>query len=446
MAMQVTQEVAFHVQNTQFQQLSPLAIQQAKRSLLNWIGTAIGGAGHPAVEKVLRVAERMGGRRQVTILGRHAKSDPLFGALINGLSSHVHDFDDTLLQTVLHPSAPVFPAILAYAELRGARGEDILLSFVVGCEVEARLARCLYPSHYLRGWHITGTVGAIGAAAAVGKLMNLDKKRLAYAVGIAATTPTGLREMFGTMTKSLHPGKAAMNGLLAALLAEEGFTSSLESLEGKRGFGHVLSDDPHLELVNEGWGVQWEVEYNTFKPYASGVVTHPAIDAAIALRNRYNLTPEEIRHVRVEGHPLVDELTGKRHPESGLDGKFSVYHCVAVALIDGNCGLQQFTDERVADPLVCELRDKVSLSIDPGIREDEGTVTITRTNGEVVSYHVEHVTGSAANPMSDSQLEQKFLDLTGDVLVKEKQQRIIEGVRDFEHFENIRSFLEACVP
>lgn len=442
----VTKTVVRHVIDTHYEDLPPEAVREAKRSLLNWIGAAIGGARHPAVDIVLRVSDGIGGPKQATVLGRGEKADLLFASLVNGMASHIHDFDDTLLETVLHPSAPVFPAVLSYAEHRGLTGKDVLLTFVLGCEVEARLARCLYPSHYWRGWHITGTVGAVGAAVAVGKLMGLDEERLGYAVGLAATAPTGLREMFGTMTKSFHPGKAAMNGVLAALLAEQGLTSSLESLEAKRGYGHVLSDNPKFEYLTEGWGDHWEIVKNSYKPFASGVVTHPAIDAAIFLRNQYNIVPDQIQSVEVEGHPLVEELTGKKVPKSGLEGKFSIYHCVAAALVDGRCGVRQFTDGRVTDPTVSALREKVRLLVNGDFEEDQATVTLVLKDGQILTHHVEHCIGSSPNPMTDKQLEDKFIDLTEDVLPKGKRDKMIDAIWRFEAFDDLRPFFAWCSP
>ena len=250
----VTDKLALLITNTFYDQINENAIYEAKRSLLNWLGVAIGAAKHESMDKILSVAKLTGSSPQATVLGRNEKVDILFAALLNGMSSHIYDFDDTLLETVLHPSAPVFPAILAYAETEKKSGKDVLEAFIIGCEVEARLALSVYPSHYWRGWHITGSVGGIGAAAAISKLLDLDVEKTIYALGIAATDPTGLREMFGTMTKPYHPGKAAMNGLLAAMIGGQGFTSSLNPLEADRGFIQVLSEENKAELITENWG------------------------------------------------------------------------------------------------------------------------------------------------------------------------------------------------
>ncbi len=251
------------------------AVAEAKRSLLNWMGVAVGAADHPMVDMVLEVAAAWGGRPQATVVGRGLKVDEHTAALVNGISSHIFDYDDTLLDTILHPSAPVWPALLAYGERHGVAGQPLLEAFVLGVEAEQRVAQVVYPSHYDRGWHITGSVGAFGAAAAVGWLMGLDARQMTYALGLAATQPVGLREMFGTHTKAFHPGKAAANGLQAAYLAGKGFNSSMRSIEAPRGFAHVTSEAPKLERLTQGWGESWQIMYNSYKPFPCGMVIHP---------------------------------------------------------------------------------------------------------------------------------------------------------------------------
>lgn len=440
----VTKTLVDHLIQTGYEDLPQHTLEEAKRSLLNWLGVAIGAAYHPSMEMVLRLADTIGGKQQATVLGRGVKTDILFASLLNGMSSHIFDFDDTLLETVLHPSAPVYPAILAYAEHNGLNGKDVLGAFVLGCEVEARLALCLYPSHYWRGWHITGTVGTIGAAAAIAKLQGLDQERFSYALGIAATEPTGLREMFGTMTKPFHPGKAAMNGLMAALLAESGFTSSTQSLEAKRGYGHVLSEDPKFERITEGWGEAWEIMKNSYKPFASGIVTHPAIEGAARIRNKYAIQHDQVQSVELEVHPLVPELTGKTSPQTGLEGKFSVSHCTAVGFIDGKAAVKEFSDDRVKDPDVVTLRDKIRLTVNNDLHEDQALIKVTLNNGQVIEEFVEHAIGSQHVPMTNQQLEEKFFDVTSDILPVAQQKQLVELIWKFDQLDDLTAFFALC--
>lgn len=423
------------------------AVAEAKRSLLNWMGVAVGAAMHPMVDMVLAVTAAWGGAAQATVAGRGLKVDEHTAALVNGITSHIFDYDDTLLDTILHPSAPVFPALLAYCERHGVSGQTLLEAFVVGVEVEQRIAQVVYPSHYDRGWHITGSVGAFGAAAAVGWLMGLDARRMAHALGLAATQPTGLREMFGTHTKPFHPGKAAANGLLAAYLAERGFTSSLKSIEAPRGFAHVTSEAPKLGRLTEGWGETWQVMYNSYKPFPCGVVIHPANDAVVRLREQHGVLAEDVERLELSVHPLVLELTGKKEPRDGLEAKFSVYHCAAAGLIDGWVGLAQFTDERVTAPDVVELRGRVAAAVEPGIHEDQIRVKAVLRGGRgVVELFVEHCLGSKDNPMTDELLERKFREAAGPVLGAARARELMDAIWGLEAAADVHGMMALSGP
>jgi 2-methylcitrate dehydratase PrpD len=441
-----TVQLAEKIKHTNYDQIGKNAVYEAKRSLLNWLGVAIGAANHESMDKVLNVSKLMGSSPQATILGRKEKTDMLFAALLNGMSSHIYDFDDTLLETVLHPSSPVFPAILAYSEHQKKTGKDVLEAFIVGCEVQARLALAVYPSHYWRGWHITGSVGGVGAASALSKLLDLDEERISYSIGIAATDPTGLREMFGTMTKPYHPGKAAMNGMLAALIAREGFTSSKQALEAERGFISVLSEENKMELLTDNWGDKWEIEKNSYKPFASGIVTHPAIDAIITIQKAHSLKAEEIEEIHITGHPLVKELTGKTDFTTGLEGKFSVYHCVAAGFLHLKAGVNEFTDEFVNKLEVKALRSKIHLTVDESIKEDQVRLTVKLKDGTELSHFVEHAIGSMDQPMTDEQLIEKFKDVTGKVISEEAKDLLIDLVYRFDELEDLETFFQLCSP
>jgi 2-methylcitrate dehydratase PrpD len=266
-------------------QMPNLAVRQATRTILNWIGCAVGGSNHETVDCALAVLMEFSGPRLATVLGRKERLDAPHAALINGISSHVLDFDDTQLKTIIHPAGPVLPAILALAERHPVTGVDFLHAFILGVEVECRIGKAVYPAHYDAGYHITGTAGIFGAAAAAGKLLDLNEQQMIWALGTAATQAAGLREMFGSMCKSLHVGRAAQNGLEAALLAARNFTSSDRGIEAARGFAYVLSPARNFAAISEGLGTNYEILENTFKPFACGIVIHPVIDGCIQLRN-----------------------------------------------------------------------------------------------------------------------------------------------------------------
>ncbi|MHB2169058.1 MmgE/PrpD family protein [Alsobacter sp. R-9] len=412
----VTQTLARFVVESRPDDVPAAVYTEATRSFLNWIGCAVGGSLHPALDRATAALLPFAGPAQATVLGRGTRTDVLHAALLNGISSHVFDFDDTHLKTIIHPAGPVASGLLALAETRPLTGRDLLHAFILGVEVECRIGNAVYPDHYDRGWHITGTAGVFGAAAAAGKVLGLTPQQMTWALGIAATQSSGLREMFGTMCKPFHPGRAAQNGTFAAFLAAQDFTSSDRGIEAPRGFAHVASTkfDPN-EIVG-GLGDTWEIALNTYKPFACGIVIHPAIDGCVQLRNRLGLTADKVQSIALKVHPLVLELTGKTAPRTGLEGKFSVYHSCAAAIVHGRCGEHEYADEVVTDPVIVGLRQKVTAVASPGIHEDQADVTLTTTDGQVHHLFVEHAIGSLHRPLTDAELDAKVTDLSAPVI------------------------------
>ncbi len=399
---------------------------EAARTLVNWVGSALGGARHETMDIAVSALAPFSGPAQASVLGRPERLDVLHAALMNGISSHVHDFDDTHLKTVIHPAGPVASAILALAEYRPVAGREFVHALVLGIEAECRIGNSVYPAHYDRGWHITGSTGVFGAAAAAGRLLGLTEQQMVWALGVAAVQPVGLREMFGSMTKSFHPGRAAQNGLTAALLASRNFTAAEAGLEGKSGWSHVLSTEQKWGEITEKLGGTYEIALNTYKPFACGIVIHPALDACIQLRNEHRLTADQIARVDLRVHPLVLELTGKKTPQTGLEGKFSVYFAAAVAIVRGAAGVAEFTDAQVRDPLVVSLRDRVTATIDPGIHEEQVHATITLKDGRRLEKHIEHAVGSVNRPMSDADLEAKFMGNAAGILPPDRARRLLD--------------------
>ena len=404
--------------------IPPTVRNAALRSLYNYIGCTIGGSNHPTVKKAHAALSPLFGKTSSCLLGSASKADAQHAALLNGIASHVHDYDDTHLATIIHPTAPVASALLAYAELQGTplRGEELLTALVAGIEASCKLGLAVWPEHYDIGWHITGTTGVIGAAVSVGKLMHLSEDEMMHAIGIAAVNVVGLREMFGSDTKSFHPGQAAANGIVAALLARQGYTSSEQALEAKRGWGNVVAGGgagaAGLDLFVGSLGRSWEIEVNSFKPFPCGIVCHPAIDAAIQcheeLRQR-GVDAGEIKEVSLRVHPLVVELTSRKYPRDGLEAKFSVYHGCAVGLIYGKAGPAQYEDEVVTDEFVAEMRNRVTIRADTSVNADEAHLSLTHRLG-TVDRHITHAVGSSEVPMTDRQLEEKFLNQVSPVL------------------------------
>jgi 2-methylcitrate dehydratase PrpD len=442
----VTRKLADFVVRSKPSDVPDTVYTEAERSFLNWIGCAVGGSIHPALDRAMAALLPFAGPAQATILGRGNQTDLLHTALLNGISSHVFDFDDTHLKTIIHPAGPVASAVLAYAETKPITGRELLHAFILGVEVECRIGNSVYPEHYDRGWHITGTAGVFGAAAAIGKLLGLTEQRMTWALGIAATQSAGLREMFGTMCKSFHPGRAAQNGTFAALLAAQDFTSSDRGIEAPRGFAHVASTKFDPKEITERLGETWEIALNTYKPFACGIVIHPAIDGCVQLRNLHGIKAEHVASIELKVHPLVLELTGKEAPRTGLEGKFSVYHSCAAAIVHGRCGEHEYSDEVVSDPVIVGLRQKVRAKATPGIHEDQVDVMLTTTDGRVHHLFVEHAIGSLGRPMTNAELDAKVQDLCEPVLGPAGATRLIAEARRLVSSPDAARVVAVAVP
>jgi 2-methylcitrate dehydratase PrpD len=421
----VTRILAEWVAHAKPETVPEAAKKEAVRSIVNWLGVTIGGSSEEAVRIALATLLPLCSSNGVSVFGRAETLNLPWAALVNGISSHVLDFDDTDLRTIIHPAGSVAAALLALGQNHPINGAEFLHAFIVGVEVECRLGRAIYPSHYDMGWHITGTCSAFGAAAACARLLRLDSRKTQMALGIAATGAAGLKIMFGSMCKSLNVGHAAENGLMAALLAQNGFTSADDAIEGKEGYIYTTSTQHNYAALIDGLGEHYEVTHNTYKPFACGIVIHPAIDAALQLRGAYHLEPAEIRSITIRANPLVQQLTGKQEPRSGLEGKFSVYHSVAVALVRGYAGPAEYIDAAVNDPVVVALRKAIVVRTDPQVRADEVFMTLTTADGRTLERHVEHAVGSFERPLTNAELDEKYRQLTKDVLPKAQSERLL---------------------
>ncbi|CAL5871759.1 uncharacterized protein PFLUO_LOCUS6012 [Penicillium psychrofluorescens] len=394
--------------------------QAAVRSFYNWVGCTVGGSAHPATTIARTALARFSGPPTSRLLGSDGSVDvdAMHAALFNGIASHVHDYDDTHLDTIIHPTGPVAAALLAMAEARDqpCSGPDFITALVAGIEAECKVGKAVWPDHYDVGWHITSTTGSIGAAVAVSKLLSLNASQTAHAIGVAATQVTGLREMFGSHTKSFHPGRAAQNGLLAALLAAEGYTSSEQALEAKRGWANVASTINNLdaEIASLGPAGRWEIAQNAFKPFPCGIVVHPIIDGCVGIHaemKKQGIAAAQIEEVHADVHPLVLELTGKKTPKDGLEAKFSVYHGATIGLLFGKGTPAQYEDAVVNDASVVALRSLIKATADPSLRADECRLTVkVKGQSAPIVKHVDHAVGSLEVPMTDALLTEKFVD------------------------------------
>jgi 2-methylcitrate dehydratase PrpD len=470
-----TQELAAFLATFSYDDLPPVVTQAARRGILDWLGCAFAAHRHPTLDKLLMALSDNGSSNGASVLARQIRLSHTDAALVNGQMGHLLDYDDThMAGVILHASSPVLAALFSAADMRQVSGRDFIAAYVAGFEAGVRIGQSA-PDHHPGGWHLTGTLGTFAAAAAVGKLFGLDAQKMTHALGIAGTQAAGMQQNRGTMCKSFHAGRAASNGLLAALLAEKGFDSSEEIVEGKRGFARIYSKQQALERLTQGLGKEWLIATNGHKPYACGVVLHPAIDAMVALRAQMGhllgdaasesasgaagaghpgaghpggglagagapAAGAPVDSVEIQVNPQVVTITGTVAPTTGLHSKFSIYHSAAVAMIDGAAGIAQYSDERAADPRVAALRDKITVSVDDTLRRDQATARIV-IGGQVFETKVEHATGTADNPMSDAAIEKKFLANAVGAVDGVKAADIVASAWRFDELEDVRDFI-----
>jgi 2-methylcitrate dehydratase PrpD len=439
----VTRTLANYLVKARYEDLPANVRKEALRTLLNYVGVAVGGSRSQATELAVAAVSPFSGPAQASLFGRRERLDVMNAAFVNGVSSHVFDYDDTHLKSIIHPGGPVVSAILACAEYQPVDGRQLLNALVLGVEACCRIGNAVYPDHYDRGWHITGTAGVFGAAAAYGKLIGLTEQQMVWALGLAASQPIGLRESFGSMNKSFNPGRAASSGMFAAILASKGFTSSEGMIEARRGWAPTISTKQDYREITEGLGQRYEAALNTYKPFACGIVLHPSIDAAIQLREENRLKPEAIDRVELRVNPLVLELTGKKTPQLGLESKFSIYHAVAVAMVEGAGGEKQFSDRAVKSPAVLALRDRVRPTVDPAIRPEQVVMTVVLKDGRTLTRRIDHAVGSLENPMSDQALETKFGDLADGVLPAPQARKLMELCWNVEKLSSAADLVRA---
>ncbi len=405
---------------------------EAHRTFLNWLGCAVGAANHEAAHAALAAVQLLQPAPQASVLGRKGadgqacKVDMASAALLNGITSHTFDFDDTHLKTIIHPAGPVASAILALAEgmsgtaaLQGRviTGRELIDALVIGIDVSCRVGNAMYPDHYDRGWHITGSTGTLGAAAGCARLLKLDVHQTQMALGIAASQPVGMREQFGSMTKPFHPGGAARAGLMSALLASQGFTASPKAIEAPRGMMQTISTKNDWNEITGELGQRFEISFNSYKPFACGIVIHPTIDAASQLRAQ-GVKPTDVERIELKVHSLVLELTGKKEPQDGLQAKFSVYHGCVAGLMVGKATENEYHDAFVTNADNVALRRKVVAVVDDSIHEASADVTAVLKDGRRVHVFVKNAIGSLENPMTDAMLEGKFHGLCDPVIGK----------------------------
>jgi 2-methylcitrate dehydratase PrpD len=442
----VTDRLAEFLVSSRWEDIPEHVRREGVRCLLNFVGGALGGQTDEAMVMAVTVMTPFFGPAQATAIGRAERPDMLNAAYLNAIAANVLEYDDTHLPTVMHAGAPPSAAALAMAEQRPTSGTQLLHALILGVETSCRVGMSVMPNHYRRGKHITATCGIFGAAVASAKLLGLDAKRMAYALGHAATQSAGLVESLGSMSKCLGVGNSARNGLLGALSAEAGFTGAELPIEGRFGFGAANSETVDVTQITDGLGERWEMLANAYKPYPCGVVLFPVIDACLDIIAKHKPAAANIAAIEVRGHPLLRERTDRPDITDGRLSRVSLQHATAAALVQGAGGLAQFTDECVCDPAVLAMRAKVSAVDDESMTPDEAVVTLRLQDGTTLTEHVREARGTPSRPMSDPELDAKVTELAAAGAPFVDMPKLIAAVRGIEKEANATGFLRLTVP
>ncbi|MDA0358483.1 MAG: MmgE/PrpD family protein [Proteobacteria bacterium] len=437
----LTREFSSFCANLEFDDLPIAVIQEAKRGILDWMGCAIAASDNPRIGKFIETLSEFSSKTGASVIGQKGEFGPLEAALVNGQMGHFYDYDDTHMGgVVLHTSSPVLAAILGLGENKQKTGQEIILAYIIGFEAGVRVGQTA-PSHHDGGWHLTGTLGTIAAGVASASLLKLDAEQTTFALGLSATQAAGMQQNRGTMSKSFHAGRAASNGILAALMASSGYDSSDEIVEGRKGFSKIYSKTQNYDFLTKNLGRDWTILTNGYKPYACGIVQHPLIDAMIKASKNTNIPHSEIESVDALIHPHTITITGVEDPKTGLKSKFSLKHSAAVGYIDRHAGLSQYSDARAVAADVASLRQKINPVPKDDFRKDQCEVHVKYKNGNTEIVRIEHALGTTKNPVSSDFLVEKFLANTGGKPLSAEPEAIVDMIWNLESLSDVGNLM-----
>ncbi|MFB3883757.1 MAG: MmgE/PrpD family protein [Thermodesulfobacteriota bacterium] len=457
----ITREIAEFIVKTSYQDIPSEATRIAKRCLIDGTGVMLSGSTDKASLLLRAYLKTIGGKAESSVLGSGLKVPAPSAALANGASGHAQDFDDTQLShspdrisgLLTHPTTPVLAATLALGETMGISGREFLTAFSLGFEVECKIAEAIHPLHYGKGYHTTGTIGAFGAATTSGKILGLSEERMRYVLGIVASMSAGIRANFGTMTKPLHAGRASENGIMAARLAQLGITSDPNVLENPWGFFKILGDGFDPDKISGKLGNPYTIidPGVSIKPYPSGVLSHPSMNAMLDLVKKYNLIPEDIADIHLYAGSNILNPLRYALPQTGLEGKFSLPFCLTSILIRHRAGIREFSDEFVRSPEVQDMMKRIKTIHDPGIEAKGFAKIVSRIevrlkDGRILKKDSDPYKGGPENPLSDAELDEKFSTCAELALPREKFSQALELLKDIERLQDIRVLIPSLIP
>ena len=444
--MKPTEFLADFIAKTSWEDVPAEAFQKSKWPILDGIAVTFGGLPHEVGKTIVSFVKELGGNPTSTILGDGHRTSAPWAAYANGTLAHAIDYDDTNLHLGGHPTAPVLPAVLAMGEKVGASGKDILFSYIMGVEVEAKIGLAINKVHYNLGWHPTATLGTFGATAACCKVMKLNKDQILMALGIAGSEASAIKQNFGTMTKPLHVGQAAKNGVLGAILASRGWTADPEILEGHFGFCNLFAGRGLYDLkdMTENLGKPFDVVDPgiQLKKYPCCGSTHPSLYALSQVLKEHTFRAEEVEKVECEIHPERIHVLVHPDPKSGLEAKFSLEYCLAAMILNGTVSVGQFTDERVGDQKIRSFLPRVQCRQQPKLDPWDVHIKITLRDGRIL----DKVGGRAPGIVVWEELIAKYRDCLGGILPPEQIQQSLQMIQDLENVKALSRVIELLIP
>jgi len=446
----ISKEIIRFCFDLEYKALPVHTVKMVKMALLDFLGVAIRGSLTDSAETVMKFVKNSAPKGRFPIIGSKYLTSPEYAALANGVAAHSIELDDIHKDASLHPGVVIFPAALAAAKLARSTGKDFIVAVVLGYEIMVRLGMSLGPEeHYAHGFHPTATCGVFGSTVAVAKLLGLDKKQMSYALGIAGSMTSGLREYHseGAWTKRLHPGWAAHNGILASFLAREGFTGPLQVIEGKNGFLRSYSDSPQPEKICQRLGSSYAISSISFKLHACCRFKHASIDGILKMVKEHDLKPEEIKKIKlgilsVAFPAIVEPVEVKYNPRSVSVAQFSMPYGAAISILKRRASLEEYEEKYLDSEEVNNLMQRVECFRDPSLdaafpTQWPATIQIETFDGKTLEIFVRHPKGDPESPLSWRELEEKFRQLSALLYSHQEQNKLIDRVKDLDELSDI---------
>lgn len=444
----VTAKLSQFLTEVNYDSMPEEVVEAAKLALLDWFGSALRGRLERPGQIVSELVTEIGGNQQATNLTSMEKTSATNAALVNGVISHIIEFDDVHKASILHAAAPVMAAAMATAELVEATGEELLAAIFAGYEVGIRIGEAITPSHY-KIWHTTGTVGHFAAAASVGVLLKLNPEEMTNALATAGTQASGLWEFVedGAMSKHLHPGKAAMGGVLSGLMAKKGFTGAKKIIEGERGFVKATSQEVDWTKITDNLGKNYKILENSYKIHSSCRHTHPAIDVALELREKHSFNLSHVKKVNVGAYQVALDITENYAPNTIQESKFSLPYCVCLAIEKGRAGLEEFNQNNLWNEEIRRQAKQVNLYVDEKVQGDYpqkwgAVIEVELKEGKAVRGFTEYPKGDPENPASSEELIEKFTDLAASAGDSARLNGFVREIMSIEKTDSIREVLK----